>query len=141
MTAYAYAECKTDFPPDDIADDEGETTGGQRAATAIAQILRDLGYRVEGPRDVGLHGWDLDVFVDRKRVWFEVQGDSDEFWLQAEAMVGILGRLVGADLSHYRDLMRRLNQALRADPHFREINWFAGKKGQSAGPALSEPPV
>lgn len=141
MTRYCYAECVSDLPSDHVETDEAITFGGRGAAEAIAGILRGLGYRVEGPMEVGIRGWDLDIYVGGKRIWLEVQNDSDEFFLQTEAMVGLFGRLFGADLSHYRQFMQRLNKALRADSRFKEINWFATVKHQPVGEPLSEPPV
>lgn len=160
MRTYSYAECRSNLPSDfdeeeseegereeedgheeDEDEDNVDTYGGRRVAEAIGQMLRDLGYRVEGPICVDDHGWDLDVFVGRKRIWVEVQGDSDEFWLQTEAMIGVLGRLFRADVSYYWEFMQRLNDGLRAHPSFTSIEWYGGKLGRPVGPPLHVPPT
>jgi hypothetical protein len=140
--AYSYAECESDLPSDPISEDGDEDRlGALGAAEVIAEMVRGLGYRVEGPVDAGHRGWDLDVYVGQKRIWVEVQGDSPEFWLQTEAMVGLIGRLFRADLSHYRDFMRQLSKGLREDPRFTSVRWFAGEVGHPVGEPLDTPPA
>jgi hypothetical protein len=156
MRIYSYAEGRSDLPSDfddgdeidgndvEEEDDEDggeETYGGRIVAEAIGHMLRDLGYRVDGPICVDDHGWDLDVFVGGRRIWVEVQGGSDEFWLQTEAMVGLFGRLFRPDISHYREFMQRLSDGLRAHPAFTEIKWYATRAGRSVGPPLDAPPA
>lgn len=136
----AFAECRTSLPSDRVEEDgEIVVSGGRAAADAIREILAKAGYEASAPEHMGDHGWDMDVRVDGKRIWIEVQMDSDEFFLQVEAMVGFWDRLRGPDLAYYEAFLTKLNDGLRSDKRFTQIHWFKLERHSPVGDPLADP--
>ena len=86
------------------------------------------------------HGWDLNVYVEGRRIWLEVQGFEDgQYILHTEAMTSFFRRLFGVDLSYYAEFLRKLNDGLRADPRFRSIKWYELRNHDPVGEPADEP--
>lgn len=141
MNFKSYAELSSDIPLDDVEEDgEFVVFAGRAAAEAIAEVLRNAGYELDAPEDMGEHGWDLNVHVDRKRIWLEVQGlGPGEYILHTEAMTGFFRRLFGVDLGYYAEFLRNLNDGLRADPRFGSIKWYELRSDRPVGEPADEP--
>lgn len=132
MNFKAYAELVADFP-DDMVEEDGEIVvfPGRTAAEAVAEILRDKGYDVRPPEHMDEHGWDLNIYVDGKRIWLELQDLGEEYVLQIEAIAGFFRRLFGIDLTYYAEFLTKLNEGLGHDPRFRSVRWYEVKNHHS----------
>ena len=138
----SYAEFIADFP-DDHEEDERDIVlfGGKLAAEAIAEMLRGLGYKVEPPEYMDEHGWDINVYIDGKRIWLELARLTNEYILQVEAMVGFFeGLFRRPDLTYYAEFLAKLNEGLARDPRFETVQWFALVNHRPKGDPLAEPP-
>jgi len=142
MNFRSYAEIASDIPLDDVEED-GEIVifAGKAAAEAIAEALRQAGYDVEAPEHMHEHGWDLNVYVEGKRIWLEVQGFEEPggYILQTEAMTSFFRRLFGVDLGYYAEFLRKLNDGLRADPRFGSIKWYELRDHLPVGEPADDP--
>jgi hypothetical protein len=139
---YRYAEFLADFP-DDHEENERDILlfGGRLAAEAIAEMLRGLGYVVEAPEYMGDHGWDINVYVDGKRIWLELVRLTNEYILQIEALPGLFERLFRRpDLSYYAEFLTKLNEGLARDPRFEPLQWYALVDHNPKGEPMAEPP-
>jgi len=139
----AYAELSANFPDEAIQGEDGEMIdlGARTAAEAIGEILRGAGYDIAPPEFMGDHGWDLNVYVDRKRIWLEFQpgAEPQEYILQIEAMAGFFRRLRGIDLTYYAEFLTKLNEGVGRDPRFRWIKWYELKNHSPTGDPSDEP--
>lgn len=140
MKTYVYAECRTKLDPDTVEED-GEIIlfGGRSAAEAIREVLVGAGYEVPAPEPMGEHGWDLNVQVAGRRIWLEVQMNSDEFVLQVEAMLGFFDRFRRPDLKYFGDFLTKLNDGLRRDDRFTQIHWFRMERHSPVGDPFDDP--
>ena len=140
MNFGAYAELTADFPDDGVEGDGGFVIfPGRTAAEAIASALRDKGYEVGPAEHMEEHGWDLNVRVEEKRIWLEIQDLGDEYVLQIEAMVGFFQRLRGVDLGYFADFLTKLNEGLRNDARFRSVKWYPLKNNRPSGEPSDDP--
>jgi hypothetical protein len=143
MNFRGYAELAVNFPDEQVEKD-GQIIdlGGRTAAESISEILRGLGYDASPPEYAGDHGWDLNVYVDRKRIWLEIQPgpEKQEHILQIEAMAGFFRRLFGIDLTYYAEFLTKLNEGLRHDRRFASVRWYAVKNHHNpTGQPADEP--
>jgi hypothetical protein len=140
---HRYAEFSANFP-DDHEEDERDIVvfGGRLAAEAIAEMLRASGYEVSRPEHMHEHGWDFEVRIGGKRVWFELVRLTDDYILQTEAMIGWFAGLFGpVDFTFYAELLAQLNEGLAKDPRFGPIEWYAlSSNHKRIGEPLAEPP-
>jgi hypothetical protein len=124
-------------------DNEIITFPGRNVAEAIGEILRAVGYDVGAPEYMDEHGWDLNVRVDGRRIWLELQGiNPGEFVLQVEAMVGFFRRLSPmrvVDFAYYAEFLTRLNEGLKNDPRFSKVEWYELRNHTPVGEAVHDP--
>jgi hypothetical protein len=131
------AHIGTDFP-DDLVEQDGKIVqwGGKGVASAIAEILRQLGAEVSEPINADEHGWELDICYKGRDPWCQVQdGDGCIFFVMEDCW----GPLIG-DYPQYVELIVLLNAELHRDPRFHDIRWYRRRdlnmRGQtSASPA------
>ncbi|HEY0650067.1 hypothetical protein [Phenylobacterium sp.] len=124
--------------PDDAAyeGDVVDVQPGNNIAETLKAALEELDYRVSDPIDGGDHGWELDIWQGRQRIWLQISVlDAEEcylitnfktFWLWSKWDV-------------FRTFLRDLQRILEADSRFRRIGWFqsggsAGARKPAAGP-------
>jgi len=99
-----------------------------------------VGYDVGPPEYMDEHGWDLNVRVDGKRIWLELQGiDPGEFVLQTEAMVSFFNLLFGADLAYYAEFLTKLTEGLRQDGRFSKVEWYELRNHTPVGEPSTDP--
>src|SRR6185295_16661795 len=138
---HCYAELLTVLPDDSVEDDNRIITfPGRNVAEAIGEILRAVGYDVGPPEYMDEHGWDLNVRVDGKRIWLELQGiDPGEFVLQTEAMVGFFNLLFGAELAYYAEFLTKLTEGLSQDGRFSKVEWYELRNHTPVGEPSTDP--
>lgn len=141
MNFKSYTEFTADFPDDQVEDDDGIVIfGGRNVAEAVAEIIRSGGYDVAPPDYMDEHGWDLNVYVNGKRIWLELQAiGPEEIILQTEAMVGFFRRLFGVDLTYYAEFLTKLNEGLRQHPRFSSVGWFELRNERPVGDPQDDP--
>ncbi|MBJ7409221.1 MAG: hypothetical protein JHD15_02495 [Phenylobacterium sp.] len=111
------------FPDDSV---EGETDlvqwPGRNIAEVIKAGLEARGYRVSEPIHAHEHGWELDIWRGRKRLWLQVSVlDAEVNYLMAENMTFFLWR----DANLFRTFLSDLQSVLEADDRFSRVGWFA----------------
>jgi len=100
---------------------------GRNIAEALGAALRQRGYRVSEPINGGDHGWELDVWRRRKRIWLQISVlAADECYLMTENMTFWLW----PDVELFRAFLRDLQSVLAEDSRFCVTGWFS--KGASA---------
>ncbi len=115
------------FPND--ADDELELQAGRNIAEALKTALRQRGYRVSEPINGGDHGWELDIWRGRKRIWLQISlFAADECYLETENMTFWLW----PDRELFRAFLRDLQSVLAEDSRFRVTGWYTRVASDSA---------
>jgi len=126
------------FPDDAVyGDDEVvEVQAGRNVAEALKMALERLEYRVSDPIDGGDHGWELDIWRGRKRLWLQVSAlGVDENFLMTENMTFWLW----PDTKVYQTFLTDLQRILEADGRFSRIGWYP-KSGWDRGMAPADGP-
>ena len=123
------------FPQD--GDDDLDVQSGRNIVEALKAALRERGYRVSEPINGGDHGWELDVWRGRKRIWLQISVlAADECYLMTENMTFWLW----PDLGLFRAFLTDLQSVLAEDSRFCVTGWFS--KGASvSGTELAEAPL
>ena len=123
------------FPDDSIQDDvDFVQWPGRNIAEALKTALEQRDYRVSEPIHAHEHGWELDVWRGRKRLWLQISViDTELNYLIAENMTFFLWR----DTKLFRAFLSDLHVILEADPRFNQVRWFTkGGIGRDEAPAL-----
>jgi hypothetical protein len=109
--------------PDDQVEEAGQIIrfSGLNVSEAVAETVRGMGFRVEGPLEAGLNGWELYPVKDKLKIWMQISDLGDFFFL------GV------SELRTFRSARRRqwfveeflvpFNEALRKNPSLRDIAW------------------
>ncbi len=128
MTLRSEITFSSDFPDDAIYDDDQcvEVQPGRNIAEALKAALEPLDYRVSEPIDGGDHGWELDIWRGRKRLWLQISLIDDCI---------IIAKPVGLwpDMKLFRAFLSDLQRILEADSRVNRIGWYP--KGGIAGDA------
>jgi hypothetical protein len=112
---------RSGFPDDAVDGDDIELQAGRNIADALKAALEKLDYRVSEAIDAGDHGWELDIWRERKRFWLQISAlPPDECYLMTRNMAFWLWP--GWDV--YRSYLADLQRILQADSRVREIGWF-----------------
>jgi hypothetical protein len=111
------------FPDDSI---EGENDfiqwPGRNIAEALKTAFERRGYRVSEPIHAHEHGWELNIWRGRKRLWLRIGVvDAELNYLTALNMTFFLWR----DTKLFRGFLSDLHAILGADPRFNQVRWFA----------------
>ena len=113
------AEIVPDFLDDQL---EAMARSGLAVATAIAEMLRGLGYKVAGPFDRDFKGWEIDL--EREGYWYWIRvtdlGDGNHF-----LATRILNGWFLTKLRKHAQFLRALDKAMRLDGRFNEIRWHS----------------
>lgn len=121
--------------PDD-ADHDLDVQSGRNIAEALKAALGQRGYRVSEPVNGGDHGWELDVWSGRKRLWRQVSVlAADECYLVTENMTFWLW----PDADLFRRFLKDLQSVLAEDGRFIVTGWFS-KGAAVSGAELAEAP-
>jgi len=130
-------EFSSSFPDDSLSDEiDFIEWPGRNIAEAIKAALERLDYRVSEPIHAHEHGWELDIWRGRKRLWLQISVlDAEVNYLMAENMTFFLW----PDVELFRRLLADLQQILEADGRFSRIRWFpkggiAERAASAAGP-------
>ena len=111
------------FPNDAVYDGDGfaDIQPGRNVAQTLRAALTQLDYRVSDPINGGDHGWELDIWRGRKRLWLQISviGD-DENYLLAENMT----LWFWPDQKLFRTFLSDLKSVLDADSRFGRIGWL-----------------
>ena len=119
MTLCPNAQFRSAFPDD--SDDDLELQPGRNIVEALSAGLVRSGYRVSEPISGGDHGWELDIWRGRKRLWLQVSVlAADECYLMAENMTFWLW----PDVKLFRAFLADLERILADDSRFGVIGWF-----------------
>lgn len=114
--------------PDDSVEIEDEIIkqGGQNVAEATRGILAALGCGLDSLEDVPEHGWQFNFRYRQRALWCQVT-DLGPYLAIFEDRRG------SPAVAHpdFVEFMRRMADALAADPRFREIGWFYRKEATS----------
>lgn len=128
-------EFSSGFPDDSI---EGEQEfvqwPGQNVAAALKAALEQRGYRVSEPIHAHEHGWELNIWRGRKRLWLQISMiDVELNCLTATDMTFFLWR----DAKVLREFLSDLHGVLKADPRFKQVRWFArGDRDRDEAPSV-----
>jgi hypothetical protein len=135
VTVRQNVQFRSGFPDD--ADYDLDVQPGRNIAGALKAALSRRGYRVSEPINGGDHGWELDIWRGRKRVWLQISVlAADECYLMTENMTFWLW----PDVELFRAFLRDLQGVLAEDSRFRVTGWFS--KGASvSGTELAEAPL
>jgi hypothetical protein len=143
MKRRTYAEFTANFPDDFVlneAGDDFEIFGGRLASEAIADALRNAGYRVDPPNHAHEHGWEFSAWEGKRRLWLQVTRMEDaDYILITEAMLGLFQRMSKVDLSYYADFLTKLNEGLRRDDRFGSVGWFRQIRFTPVGEPTADP--
>ena len=134
MSLRSEIEFRSGFPDDTVEDDEDIVQWpGLNIAAALKMPLEQLGYRVSEPIHAHEHGWELDIWRGRKRLWLQISViEADECYLMAENRTFWLW----PDVRVFRDFLSDLQRILEADGRFSRIGWFPrGGSGRNMAPA------
>lgn len=121
MSLLSNVRFSSGFPDDAVydADEICEEQGGRNIAEALKTALERLNYRVSDLIDGGDHGWELDIWSGRQRLWLQVSViDTDENYLAAEPFWLL------PNMKVFRKFLEDLQQILEADHRFSRIGWF-----------------
>ena len=139
MIVRPWATFMADFPDDQIEDGHDIVRfGGLGVTEAISEILRKIGCTVSEPIYANEHGWELDVSINSRTIWCQVT-DIDEFYLCFRA-TSWLDTILKRHNPDYVETLEKLHDALKSDPRFNQIQWFAlDRKGCMGDEACNEP--
>ena len=85
MTLRQNVQFCSGFPDD--GDYDLDVQPGRNIAEALKAALSQRDYRVSEPINGGDHGWELDVWSGRKRIWLQISVlAADECYLMTENM-------------------------------------------------------
>jgi hypothetical protein len=116
---------RSGFPDD--GDYEVDVQPGRNIAQTLRTALVQLAYRVSEPINGGDHGWELDIWRGRKRLWLQISVlGADECYLMTENMTFWLW----PDIKLFQTFLADLQRVLEEDDRFSLIGWFP--KGGSA---------
>jgi hypothetical protein len=131
------AEFRADFPDDSIEDEHGFVRyPGLGVAEAIAQMCRDMGFRVAAPEGEAELGWVFDVHVGKRRYWFRLSDLGDRIILISRDMTRY--EPTPGDIGH-EELLSRLDAAMKADGRFGSVAWFTDAEYRRAGEETAPP--
>lgn len=125
--------------PDDTVEDEHDIVEfpGRNITEALAAALSGLGYRVSEPIYAGEHGWELDFWWERQRMWMQItRMAGDECFLMTKNMASWLR----PGLPIYKVFLSDLQRILEDDDRFSSIAWVVEQywldnaKQAAAGP-------
>lgn len=135
MTLRQNVQFCSGFPDD--GDYDLDVQPGRNIAQALKAALSQRGYRVSEPINGGDHGWELDVWRGRKRLWLEISVlAADECYLTTENMTFWMW----PDMDLFRAFLRDLQSVLAEDSRFRVTGWSS--KGASVSAAeLADGPI
>jgi hypothetical protein len=143
MKRHTYAEFTARFPEDFVlneAGDDFEIFGGRLASEAIADVLRNAGYRVQPPEHAHEHGWQFSAWEGKRRLWLQVtRMEETDYILITEAMLGFFQRMSHVDLSYYAEFLTKLNDGLKRDDRFGSIDWFRQVGFSTVGEPIDDP--
>jgi hypothetical protein len=131
-------EFRSGFPDDPVEGDEDIVQWpGRNIAEVLKAALEQLSYRVSEPIHAHEHGWELDIWRGRKRLWLQISVlDADECYLTAENMTFWLW----PDVNVFRAFLSDLQRVVEADSRFRPIGWFP-RGGPTRGVAPAAGPL
>jgi hypothetical protein len=137
VTLRPVIEFRSGFPDDTVEGDHDIVQWpGRNIADVPNAALEQLSYRVSEPVHAQEHGWELDVWCGRKRLWLQISVlDADECYLTAENMTFWLW----PDVKLFRAFLSDLQRILKADGRFSPIGWFP-KGGPTRGVAPAAEP-
>lgn len=111
----------SNFPDDAVYGDDDfcETPGGRNIAETLKTALEQFDYRVSAPIAGGDHGWELDIWSGRQRLWVQVTViDAGESYLIAEPFWFF------PSMKLFRQFLADLKGILEADGRFKQLGWF-----------------
>jgi len=118
------AEFRTDLPDDAVWEgDEIVQFGGRGVATAIAELLGGLGYRVLEPENGDEHGWWFTINQEDRQFYVQVTDLPPDILLLVSDVTWAVNRWFSKNGHLYGELVEKLKAALAADPRFHDIRW------------------
>lgn len=126
MKIRPWATFTSNLPDDHIEEGPRITQfGGKSVASAIGDILRDLGYKVSEPAYADENGWEVYVLAGerRRRLWCQVTFMADHYLLFF-GQNSWIADLFGTRHPVYVDALSRLAAALADDPRFQKVRWY-----------------
>jgi hypothetical protein len=125
------AQFRAEFPDDSIEDERGfGRYPGLGLAEAMAQMCRDMGFRVPAPEGEMELGWVFNVHVGKRRYWFRLSDLGDRILLVSRDMTRY--EPTPGDIGH-EELLRRVDAAMKADGRFSDIAWYTDAEYQCVG--------
>lgn len=127
MSLRQNVQFRSGFPDD--GDHDVDVQPGRNIADALKAALARLGYRVSEPINGGDHGWELDVWRGRKRLWLQISVlDADECYLMTENMTFWLW----PDMELFRAFLADLQRVFAEDDRLCVTGWFSNGTSASA---------
>ncbi len=124
MTVRQNVRFRSGFPDD--GDDDVDVQPGRNIAEALKTALEQRFYRVSEPINGGDHGWELDVWRGRKRLWIQISVlAADECYLLTENMTFWMW----PDVELFREFLTDLQSILAENSRLWVTGWFS--KGTS----------
>lgn len=122
MTLRSEIEFSSTFPDDSIEDEiDFVEWPGRNITEALKAALERRGYRVSEPIHAHEHGWELDIWRGRKRIWLQISVlDAALNYLMAKNMTFFLW----PDVELFRTFLSDLQAIMEADDRFSRIRWF-----------------
>jgi hypothetical protein len=98
---------------------------GRVVASALSDILRDLGCKVDPIYSEDVKGWEFAFSIERVHMWTRVGAIED--FLIVLCLPGLFD-LAGRKRRIFLKLLRQLNETLKVDPRFGHIRWYTQKQ-------------
>lgn len=139
MMIRPWAEFESSLPDDVIETEDGRDIlqqGGKSVAEAMHEILQRFGCQMDPVEYAGDHGWDFTFTYQKRALWCQVI--LIEKYLAVVRETSMFGKMFGPKPA-YIELMRRLAEAMAADPRFQDVRWYAEREVHSDAPGALSP--
>ena len=139
MMIRPWAEFTSSLSDDVIETEDGRDViqlGGKSVAEAMHEILTRLGCEMRPVEDAGDHGWQFTFRYQKRSLWCQVTLIEKYLVLVAENT--LFGKIF-APKPAYIELMRRLAEAMAADPRFEDVRWYADGEFHTDAPGALSP--
>lgn len=136
------AEFKSTLPEEDgVIGVDGEEKYAGPVASAVSEILRDLGYDADPPEDAGDHGWEFEVRVkgypSGVRLWCTITLIHEYFLILENT--SSWDKFRKRYPAPYLNALNALASALAADERFSDIRWNLLEHAVKDNPGSSRP--
>ena len=126
MKLRTYTTFEADFPDDAEFTENGDIKhpGGLKIARVLGELLESRGLKVSAPKQHSFYGWAFVVRDHNYSFWFLLQFPGPWLLLSQNRTSWIQRLFRSKPLSQHRRTLEILNESLRQDGRFRNIQWY-----------------